>query len=213
MKQPLVSCIMPTANREKFIPLALGYFLGQEYPNKELIIVDDGKQSIQHLIPDDTRIKYFYSDPIGTIGLKRNYACERASGEIIMHWDDDDWYAGDWIGESVNFLINSEADMCGIDAVYFYDVIKNKLTLMNRIFPNGYNPKDWVTGASLAYWKTFWEKHPFKDLQTGEDDDFIRNSGAKLYIHDYSMGFICVLHPRNTVIRGFENPKYKSQLK
>ncbi len=72
------------------------------------------------------------------------------------------------------------------------------------------NPMDWVAGGTLAYWKSFWEKHPFKDLQNGEDDDFIQNSGAKLFIHDYTDGFVALLHPHNTVIRSFENPKHKA---
>jgi len=40
---PLISCIMPTYNRRPFLPLALRCFLDQDYPNKELIIVDDGE--------------------------------------------------------------------------------------------------------------------------------------------------------------------------
>ena len=40
--QPLVSCIMPTYNRREFVPLAIRYFLRQDYANKELIIIDDG---------------------------------------------------------------------------------------------------------------------------------------------------------------------------
>ena len=28
-----------------------------------------------------------------TLGAKLNLACDYARGEIIAHWDDDDWYA------------------------------------------------------------------------------------------------------------------------
>jgi len=50
---PLVSCIMPTANREKFIPLAVKYFQRQDYPNKELVVLDDGNKPVKHLLPDE----------------------------------------------------------------------------------------------------------------------------------------------------------------
>jgi len=43
---PKISCIMPTYNRREFIPQALKYFERQDYPNKELIIVDDGTDTI-----------------------------------------------------------------------------------------------------------------------------------------------------------------------
>ena len=42
----LVSCIMPTASRRRFVPLAIRYFLSQDYPNKELLILDDGDDSV-----------------------------------------------------------------------------------------------------------------------------------------------------------------------
>ena len=120
MNQLLVSCIMPTANRQKYIPIALNHFLAQDYPNKELVIIDDGKESIALLLPDDPRIKYFYTEPLGTVGIKRNFACNKAKGEIIMHWDDDDWYANDWISRQVHFLSTSDADICGIEHTHFF---------------------------------------------------------------------------------------------
>jgi len=201
---------MPTANREKFIPFAIAYFFNQNYRNKELVIIDDGKESVAHLIPKHPSIRYFYTDPIGTIGLKRNYACEKARGEIIIHMDDDDWYAQDWIRQQVNCLLNSGADMCGLQHIHYYSIIMDKLYTVIRQYEDGSDPKDWVAGGTLAYWKSFWEKHPFKDLQKGEDDDFIQKSGARLFVHDYRDGFVALLHPYNTVIRSFENPKHKA---
>ncbi|MBB5637823.1 glycosyltransferase involved in cell wall biosynthesis [Pedobacter cryoconitis] len=213
MNQPLVSCIMPTANRQKYISFALNYFLAQDYPNRELVIIDDGNESIVHLLPDDKRIKYFYTKPLGTIGVKRNFACNKAKGEIIMHWDDDDWYANDWISKQVYFLSNSEADICGIEHTHFFSPVTDTLwmgTAMNRNNPS--NPEQWINGATLAYWKSFWLTHPFKDLQTGEDDHFITKSGARVFAHDYIDGFIAVLHSRNTTTKYFENPRHKRQI-
>lgn len=210
MNQPLVSCIMPTANRQKYIPLTINYFLSQNYPNKELIIIDDGKESILSLLPKDIQIKYFYTEPLGTIGLKRNYACKKASGKIIIHWDDDDWYANDWISKQVNFLLTSGADICGIGNVNFYSTEKNTFwvgTSKNRNNPASSVPL--LNGATLVYWKKFWEQHPFQDLQTGEEKDFIRNSGAEVFAHDYINGFVAVLHPYNTTVNYFEGPVQK----
>ena len=72
---PLVSCIMPTYNRRRFVPLAIGYFLRQDYPNRELIIVDDGTDPVQDLVPDDPRIRYMSLEAKHSIGAKRNLAC------------------------------------------------------------------------------------------------------------------------------------------
>jgi len=209
MALPLVTCIMPTANRERYIPFALDYFAQQNYPNKELVIIDDGKESIKSLIPNNPQIRYYYTDPIGTIGLKRNYAIERSKGTIIMHWDDDDWHAYDWIEKQVNFLLTTGADICGIKHVHYFSAMMNMFWQGDAHNRNNPNSRVWLNGATLAYWKSFWEKNPFQDLQKGEDDAFIQSTGAKVYAHDYIDGFIAILHPDNTTVKPFENPRFK----
>ncbi|SHG10418.1 glycosyltransferase family 2 protein [Pedobacter caeni] len=202
---PLVSCIMPTANRQKFIPLALEYFLNQDYPNTELLIIDDGITPIGNIIPENLKIRYFYSSPLGTIGTKRNYACERAKGEIIMHWDDDDWYAPDWISRQVAHISKSDADITGLNRVMFYSPSVEK----RWIYEDTDSEKPWICGATMAYHKSFWQKHPFIDIQVGEDYDFVWNSGAKISALDYTTGFISILHAHNTSIKPVENIRHK----
>ena len=55
---PLVFCIMPTFDRRDFVPRAITYFQRQDYPNKQLIIVDDGNGPEADLIPPGTRSIY-----------------------------------------------------------------------------------------------------------------------------------------------------------
>ena len=205
MEQPLVSCIMPTANRSKFIPSAINYFLNQDYPNKELIIIDDGKESVAHLIPKDSKIHYFFTNPVGTIGVKRNVACEKANGEIIMHWDDDDYYAPDWINILVNGLQTSGADIAGLNRVLFYSAITDQ----KFVYEDSEEDKPWLCGATMTYWKSFWKLHPFPDLQVGEDYSFVWNTKAKVFAVDYFYGFTSILHPHNTSIKPIENPRHK----
>ncbi|WP_073233156.1 glycosyltransferase family 2 protein [Pedobacter caeni] len=196
---------MPTANRQKFIPLTVEYFLQQDYKNAELIIIDDGKESIKYLIPDHPKIRYFYTSPMSTIGIKRNYACEKAIGEIIIHWDDDDWYASDWISRQVKALEESKADICGLDNITFFSPLVGKFW---KYVDSG-NERPWLSGATFVYRKSFWKQHPFKDLQVGEDYDYIWNSGASLFAHNYHDGFIATLHAGNTTLKPFEDPRHK----
>jgi len=205
MNQPLVTCIMPTANRQRYLPLAIDYFLKQDYPNAELVILDDGLESSASLIPDHESIHYFYSEPIGTIGIKRNAACEKANGEIIMHWDDDDWYAPDWISKQVNSLLTSGADITGLNRVIFFSPSMDQ----KFMYEDTDEDKPWLCGATMAYRKTFWKDHSFVDLQVGEDYDFVWNSGGKIVAHNYMQGFVAILHANNTSIKPIENPKHK----
>jgi glycosyltransferase involved in cell wall biosynthesis len=210
MKYPLVSCIMPTANREKYIPSAIQQFLQQDYPAKELIIVDDGEHPIKKLVPNNPFISYYYTkEPVGSIGIKRNFACSKCRGEVIVHWDDDDWHANDWLSAEAYFLKVTDAHLTGMQHIMYYDAIIDKIYMVTRTHSDGSDPLDWVHGSTLAYKKSFWQKNPFKDLAIGEDDDFIQNNAGTLYIHDYRQGYVCILHPHNTVVRSFENKKFK----
>ena len=90
---PLVSCIMPTRDRPQFVPHAVDYFLRQDYPAKELIVLDDGHTSIAKLLPASPLIRYIRLEQRQRVGAKRNLGCQTARGGVIMHWDDDDWMA------------------------------------------------------------------------------------------------------------------------
>lgn len=88
----MVSCIMPTANRRAFVPAAIEMFLRQTYADKELIIVDDGEDSVADLIPAGPSVRYLRESRRISVGDKRNLACDAARSEVVLHWDDDDWY-------------------------------------------------------------------------------------------------------------------------
>jgi glycosyltransferase involved in cell wall biosynthesis len=68
---------------------AIRYFLAQDYPNKELIILDDGVDPVDDLVPNDDGIRYIRLPNKMILGEKRNRAAAEARGEIIVHWDED----------------------------------------------------------------------------------------------------------------------------
>lgn len=90
---PLVSCIMPTADRRGFVPQAIRCFLAQDYDARELVILDDGSDPVADLVPEDARIRYFRTDQRQRLGAKRYECIKLCCGDLIMHWDDDDWSA------------------------------------------------------------------------------------------------------------------------
>ena len=207
MSAPYVSCIMPTANRPNFALLAIEHFLNQDFRDAELIIIDDGKKSIRSLLPGHHRIKYFYTDPLGSVGVKRNFACEKAQGEIIMHWDDDDWYAHDWISRSIKSLNESKADITGLSQITFFSPRADKFWW----YDGNALEHPWLAGATMTYRKSFWLTHPFRNLQIGEDYDYSWNTGAQLHAHNYTDGFIATVHNSNTTLKPFEDPRHKRE--
>lgn len=203
----LVSCIMPTSiARQQFIPLALAYFLRQDYGSAELIIVDDGTPSLEHLIPALPGIKYIrVPQRFDTIGAKRNYACALAKGSIILHWDDDDWYAPNWISRQVSMLESSQAGITGLSNLCFFNPASERCWL----YTYNYNKQPWVAGATMAYLKTVWEQQPFPDVRVGEDNAFVWGTDAKVVAHDYTDGFVSILHSRNTSPKLTSNQQWK----
>lgn len=167
--QPLVSCIMPTYNRRQFVPHAIHYFLRQDYANKELIIIDDGTDVIRDLVPRDERIRYFRLKEKVTLGAKLNLACERAQGEIIAHWDDDDWYAARRLAYQVETLMREGTDICGINNLLYFDLRTNRAH--RYIYP--VDQRTWLSGSSLCYKKNLWTDNRFADIDVGMDGLFV----------------------------------------
>jgi glycosyltransferase involved in cell wall biosynthesis len=195
MEFPLVSCIMPTYNRRPFVPQAIKYFLRQDYPCKELIILDDGTDKIQNLVPDSPEVKYIVSSQKLTVGEKRNLAIEASAGEIILHWDDDDWIHPCRIRYQVENMLRANAELAGISKVLFYDLRTGKLWLYE--YPN--HQQAWLCGGSLCYQKALWAKKKFAQLNIGEDTKFIwtRPIGRILALPDFKF-YMAMVHSHNT---------------
>lgn len=192
---PLVSCIMPTANRRTFVPLAIRYWMQQDYANKELIILDDGADAVQDLIPEHPQVRYIRHETAQVVGIKRNEACEAARGEIIMHWDDDDW-ASPWrMSYQVGHLLEAQADVCGLSNPMMYNAHTQRG--WQYVYPAGEVP--WVYGATLCYTRAFWERNPFEPVATGEDNAFVWSPQPKnvLALPDPTF-WIGLIHTANT---------------
>jgi hypothetical protein len=203
---PLVSCIMPTANRRMFAPQAIRYFQRQEYTNRELIILDDGTQELADLIPSDSRIRYVRMERKSTMGAKHNLACELAQGEIIVHWDDDDWMA-DW---RLTYQIEAvrahpSNTLCGLTRLYFYDPAAD--SAWQYVYPA--NERRWVSGGTFCYRREFWERHRFPDMNEGADTVFVWGlEDAEVVAHARHDFYVGVVHAANTSPKRTHDPAW-----
>jgi glycosyltransferase involved in cell wall biosynthesis len=170
----LVSCIMPTANRRGFIGQSVRCFLRQDYAPLELLVIDDGADAIADCLPDDPRVTYIRLGSPASVGTKRNVACAQARGEIIVHWDDDDWYAPSRVRTQVRALDDSGVDLCGTSCLFFYEPATDRAWEYRYVS----GPMKWLAGTTLAYRRRVWERTPFLDVQVGEDALFLWSSGT-----------------------------------
>lgn len=174
MESPLVSCIMPTYNRREFVPLAIRYFLRQDYENKELIIIDDGTDSVRDIIPEIENIHYYSLDNKISLGAKLNMACEYAKGNILINWDDDDWYASRRITYQTVALQYNQTAVCGINKLLYYDLIHHQSHCY--VYPPG--QRTWLLGSSLCFTRNLWNINKFADINVGMDALFVWGTPA-----------------------------------
>jgi ADP-heptose:LPS heptosyltransferase/glycosyltransferase involved in cell wall biosynthesis/SAM-dependent methyltransferase len=202
----LVSCIMPTADRRHFVPGAIRLFLAQDRADKELIILDDGADAVADLVPADPRIRYLRETPRAPVGAKRNRACVAARGDIIVHWDDDDWYAPWRLSYQVRALQNADADICGLDRVLYCDETDGKA--WEYVWPQGAGA--WLHGATLCYRRTLWQRGGFPAIAIGEDTQFLRtHAGARVLALPQNGFYVGRIHAANTSRKLTADPRWQ----
>lgn len=93
MGNPLVSVLVPCYNRERYIEEALLSILEQDYPNFELIVVDDGSQDASVAKVEALRQRFdfqFYRQANQGVSAALNTALSHARGEFVATPDSDD---------------------------------------------------------------------------------------------------------------------------
>jgi hypothetical protein len=198
---PLVSCIMPTRDRPEWALQSIAYFQRQNYPHRELIVVDDGAEPIKSQLPCDPRILYLRIERRLSIGAKRNLACEHARGEFVAHWDDDDWYAPTRLSTQAASLIEGAADVTAFDATVFFDLDRWHFwicepALFARLFVCA------VHGGTLMFRRTLHgAASRYPDASLAEDAAFLNTvvvRGARLRALPADGQFLYLRHGTNS---------------
>jgi glycosyltransferase involved in cell wall biosynthesis len=201
---PLVSCIMPTAQRPQFVPLAVHYFLRQTYGNRELIVIDDGAEGVNWLLPPIPSIRYYRLERRANIGVKRNIACDLAKGDIIAHWDDDDWTAPSRLSFQVAAMAAAGAAASGLSSIRFFDPARRSAWLFNDA------SSQWLAGSSLCYEKALWSRSHFREAERGEDLAFVLDVGRAQFVdlNDAPL-IVALIHDSNTSSRPGAGPGWR----
>jgi glycosyltransferase involved in cell wall biosynthesis len=159
-----VSVLTPTRNRESYIRNLYTYFKAQRYSDKELIILDDSPHPslfFQNL--NDPEVRYIHSDTVENGGQKRNRLIGQAGGEVLVHFDDDDYYAPHYIQTLVDHL--GDADLVTLSGWFGYAARYDRFYY-------------WDT---RVLHHTHVRIHPYEgirmeDLKTAVDDQFIHRN-------------------------------------
>jgi glycosyltransferase involved in cell wall biosynthesis len=107
---PLLSIILPTYNREKYLKIAIDSILKQSFSDFELIIIDDcSSDSSVEIVNqyDDPRINYFRQDKNRGEYWCTNYAVSIAKGKYLTWVHSDDILAVDSLKIRIEELENN----------------------------------------------------------------------------------------------------------
>jgi glycosyltransferase involved in cell wall biosynthesis len=123
MSDPLVSIIIPLYNAENYIGETLGSAKAQTWPNKEIIIIDDGSTDKSFAVAKSfecENVKVFGQTNSGA-SVARNKGLSIARGKYIQFLDADDLLSPNKIAAQLEKL-DGNSDRLGIcDTVYFPD--------------------------------------------------------------------------------------------
>lgn len=225
---PKVTVITPTHQRAPYLQNLYHIFKAQTYPNKELLILDDSpRPSAFFKKLQDPEVRYFYSDDVLSVGEKRNELIAKAAGDIIVHFDDDDYYAPQYIEKMLQYLEGHDLiKLTGwyglslrdkffyyLDTTrihkYHFSVGPNKEVEIQEFVPKDSSSYLWGFGFSYVYRKSVWEKAQFADVSFGEDFEFLKEviqQGMNVHFIPDEAGLILnIIHRKNTVTQVLPN--------
>lgn len=185
-----VTCLCLTKNRRMWLPKAIACFLAQTYERAELLILADG-EDVRDLLPASGRVRLMHLAETRNIGEKRNFGCSQAAGEIICHWDDDDWSAPDRLARQVEMLADSGRAVAGFHSMRFTDGAR---------WWQYKGTRDYALGTSLCYRRDWWQAHNFAHAQVGEDNQFVKAAwdAKQLVNEDAGERMYATTHAGNT---------------
>jgi glycosyltransferase involved in cell wall biosynthesis len=154
------------------------------------------------LRPDERNIHLPGKPPIGAL---RNAGCETARGEIIAHFDDDDFSAPGRLADQIGrMLAATGCSVTGYRAMRFTD---------GRQWWEYSGPAKYALGTSLVYRREWWLMHRFPEVMVGEDNGFVAQAAARGGLVSVPAGEMmwATIHAGNTSPRG--NPTGSSWAK
>jgi glycosyltransferase involved in cell wall biosynthesis len=162
--------VLATRDRPRLLSIALACYRQQTYPNRELIIVDDGAVSpvsSDAVCGVDGRLVRL---PVDTpVGAKLNAGLQVARGTLCHKMDDDDWYAPEFLERMVDAWVAHRRAVCTPTIAYVqpylvFDVAQWEIRRA---------PRTLAVGATLVFAREDWAERQFRAVRRDDDSWFI----------------------------------------
>lgn len=176
---PKISCLLVTANdRFDYFKISCKCYFDQTYPNKELVVVNEGSKQYQEQIREHLSgrndVQFVFLDGKYTLGSLRNISIALCHGEIFVQWDDDDFNAPERLSVQYSFLKNHpKARVCYLtDQLHYYFTTKELFwNDWSKFHSGGRKEYSLIPGTIMAYKDGFTMRYPSagNNCSAGED--------------------------------------------
>jgi glycosyltransferase involved in cell wall biosynthesis len=226
-----VSILIPAYNSEKYIAETIQCAINQTWPDKEIIVVDDGSSDNTYEIAkqfESDNIKIFKQDNKGA-SAARNNAFSKSSGELIQYLDADDLLSPNKIEEQIKIYLNNPdpRNIVTCNFLYFTDNIVTGLEFPRcQFITTGYGSScellidifDYVIGTQTSMWlvhRELIEKSGGWNEQLSLNDDgefFFRIISMSKTVHYCANAIVYYRMPINGLSKRRDIEAAKSQL-
>lgn len=191
----IITCV----NRSHYIDRVFANYLTQEYPYKELIIVLNNDN--MSLTEWELKASFYpairvFRLPEGTpLGSCYNFGIEQSRYDYLAKFDDDDYYAPQYLLNSMQAFKQYDADIIGKTARFVYFESTSTLAVMAANLE--FTSVPYVVGATLVFRKDAWASAHFRDITRGEDTEFQNDcleKGYKIFSID-RYNYVTIRHP------------------
>ena len=195
-KYPSVSLCTPTFNRRPFIPYLIKCIQNQVYPQDKMewIIIDDGTDKIEDLVNNIPIVKYHKYDEKMTLGEKRNIMHTKATGDIIIYIDDDDFYPPERVSHAVETLMKNPKHMiCGSSKMHIY------FKHIQKMYTCGPYGENHATAATFAFKRELLNDTSYDDAAClGEEKKFLKDYSIPMVQLDSFKTILVFSHNHNS---------------
>lgn len=177
--QPIVTIIMATYNRARFIGEALQSIQNQSFINWECLIIDDGgtdntSEVVTPFLKEDSRFRFLKRPDSYKKGLPgcRNYGLDIAQGDFVIFFDDDDFVHPDNLKICLKELHDSRKDFCHYQKISYSDVkpkFKNAEVKERKLIDVVSIEKVITQEIGLASCTVMWKKKCFNQVRFNEN--------------------------------------------
>ncbi len=190
-----VSIIVPCYNVESYVDTCLLSLQKQDYPNLEILMINDGstdhtKEKLQAFAKKDRRFHYIEQENAG-IAKVRNTGVERATGKYLCFVDGDDFVETSYVSKLYSAIQDKKVPIavCGFKRIY--DKKETKTIMTAETVQLCRYP---------AVWNKMWERQIFIEnnikFPVGKWFEDLEVTTKLLFLYDFTVIEDCLYNYR-----------------